>query len=451
MLSLAGALVAIGHAQSGPTDLQRARELVRSGRAAEAVGIYEQAVQSDPKNPRLHLQLCIAQFTAKQYEQSISSCATVLSLDGELRAAWMFIGASHFQSRRYEQAIAALERALTSHEDRNARLMLAESNLFLRRWDPAIDHFTKASAALADEPRVWYGLERAHTEAARELEQAVETTARGKAEWHALMGDAGLRVRRYGLALAQYREALRLDPSLTGARAGMAAVYQKTGHPEWARQVDLDRDPPPTRYETIRRHRHAAEDAFARLQTLGESPQLSEVTARRLHEQGRFTEAVHEWKRAVGSSAPSAPLRMGLVLSLLEARQHGEAETHIRALLSGDAADWAEVRLLAGRLYLDMERPADAVPHLQRAGKGGAPLLGEALLKAGRPAEAIPYLSAAAKEDSDGIKHFQLARALQALGRSHEAQEALEGYRERQKQAARARTELEADYPITAP
>ena len=98
-----------------------------------------------------------------------------------------------------------------------------------------------------------------------------------------------------------------------------------------------------------------------------------------------------------------------------------------------------------------------AIPILEHAVKADATLLaaraslGRAYLQAGRYKEALPLLEAAAGEDKDGDRHYQLARAYQALDRPVEAQQAMTEYQKRRERAVPAPSGDTADKPLTPP
>ena len=78
-----------------------------------------------------------------------------------------------------------------------------------------------------------------------------------------------------------------------------------------------------------------------------------------------------------------------------------------------------------------------AIPILEQAVKApdappdGRALLGRAYVQAGKYPEAVPQLEASLDADEDGDVHYQLARAYQAIGRTDDAQKALQEYQRR--------------------
>ncbi len=468
--------------------LAEARELVLSGRAAEAIPIYEDLLRAAPDNPGLMMNLVVARFKAGQYDKVIPLCRRILETRSGAAAAWLFLGAAHFQLGRYGEAVEPLRKALAAKPgERNARLMLGEALLQLDHPEEAVVEFERAAELLPEEPRVWYGLERGYTLLAERAERDLEEAAAGSARWHAIVGTLFFRRKDYGRALRHYRRALELRPQLPGLHRMTAEVYRAAGKPEWARieeskaSKDQERcaaEPgacdvlagkfaaavsglagqtsPAALYWRALACRKRAQEAFARLEALPESAQLHELRARRLDELARFRQAAAEWRKALELSPGNPALLKGLAVSLFEDRDLEAALPLFEELAAKTPAD-PEVAYFTGRILLDTGKPSEALPHLRRAVELDArrprfrAALGEALLKTGRAAEAVAHLKAASEADEDGSFHFQLARAYQASGERDLARQAIEKYRELRRAAEARQKELDRQYPLAAP
>jgi tetratricopeptide (TPR) repeat protein len=99
--------------------------------------------------------------------------------------------------------------------------------------------------------------------------------------------------------------------------------------------------------------------------------------------------------------------------------------------------DLHEARYARGLLYLQLNRPAEAVADLKAylsVNPGDVLALdqmGRALLKVGEPQAAVEYLQKAIKlNPEDGNLYFQLSRALRPLGRTQEMIEALDRFKQ---------------------
>jgi predicted Zn-dependent protease len=218
-------LAARSPAQSSEFD--RARQLLTSGRAAEAAAIYRSLSQEDPESPDLLLNLSIAEYKAERFRQAAESAAAALKLSPNLIAASLFLGASRLELGEFSEAVTALERvAAANPNDRNGRLMLGQALAGAGRPDAAVDHLRAASKMLPESPRVWYELGRAYEALGRKT-PAGEAWDRLMAlppslESHMHRAEIHADALRWREAAKEWSEALKLAPGKLNVRVGLA-------------------------------------------------------------------------------------------------------------------------------------------------------------------------------------------------------------------------------------
>ena len=484
-----GHATAWGQSNSASQQAERARQLVASGKPAEAIPIYEALLAGSPENATLLVNLAVAEYQAGRYPGVIEHSQRALKLQPDLTTAWLFLGAAYLKSGDPGRAVEPLEKVVAARpEEKNAGLMLAEALLQLERYDEAAARFLAASRLLPEEARVWYGLERSCDGVVRRVVEELGARAPDSAYRSLLAGDSALRLGRYGFAFHRYREALEAQPEMREAMRSLAGVYRASGHADWAAEVErrLKGLPSPDcesaglecsfragRYEEVLRSSDGGavpaslfwrakacealvDEAFSRLSRLPESEQLHELEARRLDEQGIFREAAQHWRQALGLAPESFELRKGWALSLYNGGDFEQAGPVFEELLAAHT-DSADLNYLYGSTLLLSEEARKAVPYLEQSLRidpasvrvRGA--LGNALLQLRSFEKAIPYLTAALSSDEDGRVHYQLARAYQGAGRSEEARQALAAYQEILQGAEARRQAVEGDSEIVAP
>ena len=427
-------------------EAQRASQLVKAGKPREAIPIYFRLVQSAPNHPEFLIDLSVAEFKAKQYEEAIQHAAAALKLNPNLPAANLFIGASYLELGQHANAIAPLGKVLAvTPSDRNARLMLAEALSGAARYEEAVKQFRSAAEVLPSSPRVWYGLGQSYDALAKQACQELETKFPDTAYSWALDGDSYLRERRFEAAYAAYRRSLAKGPTLPGVHAGLARVYSGTGHPDWAEKEQAfestvikaanNSSEPAASYLRCTTDRNLADESYARLAQLPPSVESYLHAAKILDAAGRHREAVSEWRSGLQLAPENVPAQLGLAWSLYQLRDYEPVLPMLAHLLEIQPRS-AEVNFLYGATLLNMEKPDAAISYLQAALKQGPQMrpaeaaLGQALLRCGKPEQAIPYLQAALAEDTDGDTHFQLFRALQLTGKTDLAKQAFADYRQ---------------------
>jgi tetratricopeptide (TPR) repeat protein len=130
---------------------------------------------------------------------------------------------------------------------------------------------------------------------------------------------------------------------------------------------------------------------------------------------------------------PRGYYKLAAAQSLEDKEQSLESINKVLAL----DPDFHEARYARGLLYIQLNRPAEAVADLKAYlsidPENGQALdqMGRALLKVGEPQAAADYLQKAIRKDPEnGDLYFQLSRALRALGRAQEMTEALARFKQ---------------------
>jgi tetratricopeptide (TPR) repeat protein len=230
-------------AQAGPPSeqLRRARELVLAGKPEQAVPIYQQLIRTSPNSPDLRVDLCIAQFKARHYKDSIEQAKAALRLRPELPSANLFLGASYVELGEFAAALPPLEKALEAQpNERNARLMLAQALSGAQRYEEAVEQFQKLSELLPDNPKVWYGLGQCYDKLSRQTpgqrddyrelaRQAFNQLTSLPRSRESCIHAAELREENgeWAEAAKAWREALKIAPDDGRVREGLAwALYR---------------------------------------------------------------------------------------------------------------------------------------------------------------------------------------------------------------------------------
>ncbi len=195
--------------------------------------------------------------------------------------------------------------------------------------------------------------------------------------------------------------------------------------------------------------------AFAQLDALPDGLERRAIRATRARAEERFTDAVEELKAAL-KFAPGLPtLVFDLASAYYDARDYEQALGTVTPLLEANQND-PRLLALAGNSLLQLRRPAEAIPALQRAAERNPSdasirsALGRAYLQNGDFAAAAPLLEAQLSNDQDGSVHVQLARAYTGLGRREESATLLLRSQELQR-AAEERRKTAEQRAITPP
>jgi tetratricopeptide (TPR) repeat protein len=212
-------------------------------------------------------------------------------------------------------------------------------------------------------------------------------------------------------AIAQYREALRINPGDDAVHVNLGNALARTGRPLEAE----------AEYREAVRIRPDDTDARTDLGNLALAA-------------GRFADAVREYEAVLRLR----PADREVLRACAEARYRGGNALGNAGRIAEAVAEYSEAlrlwpehlqaRANLGLAYSEEGRTAEAVAELEKAVRAkpdaaeAQAYLGLALVRAGRPAEAVPHYEAALKRDPDSADlHYNLAVALRAAGRPDEA------------------------------
>lgn len=453
-------------AQPGNTaeKLRRAGELMQAGKPDQAIPIYLELAAASPGEPSFGINLAIAQYKARRYQDAIEQCKALLKVNPEMFSAWLFLGASQLEAGDTASAAVALEKAIALNPaDRNARVMLADALLAQDRYREAAGQFEEAKRAMPDNPRVLYGLNRCDAALALQLFERLEKAAPGSPEILALNGDFELARQQFARALQRYRQALAAGPAFPGVHASIALIYENTGHPDWARIERQKETPaaqnctnrslecefvgghfreittaaastPDAMYWQAKAFLRLSRQEYETLQKLPPSREKYEAEAQAFESSGKHAEAATAWNKALKLKPGDRKIVPRLALALCRSNNCVSALPLLTDALARDPSS-ADLNFLYGLALRTAQDARRALPYLETAVRLGGKLLearaalGEAYLETGRPERAIAQLEQVITEDSDGSRHYQLARAYQLTGMHDQAAAALREYR----------------------
>jgi tetratricopeptide (TPR) repeat protein len=293
-----------------------------------------------------------------------------------------------------DEAVTLLRQVVfTCPEHQAARANLGNALLLLDRLEPARDAFVAVLKAEPDNRNALYGLAtillrleqpREAAPLTRRLLQALPNSAAALT----LDADAQGPIGQVAAAIAQYRQALRIDPGYAPALSGLATILFRQSRfdeaEDYARQAALvnSKDPAPqSLLGTILLAREdwpGAIEAFTAAQTLDPSDAASSINLSNAHRRsGNLAAALHH-ARAAWDLAPSSKAAANALGTALAAAGAG---TQARAVLMAQG----ERDRLAAKVWQDL----DALErHLEEA-EAGAQAERDAEARAAHEAQAV--------------------------------------------------------------
>ena len=230
--------MAAGLAEAQRPEYEHARELLNSGKPADAAAIYRKLSLADPNNANLLLNLSIAEYKAGQFTEAAASATAALKVNPGLLPARLFLGASYLETGQLPHAIEALDQVVAANpNERNGRLMLGEALQRAGHADRAVEQLQAASEMLPANSRVWYALGRSY-EALGRRDDAAEAWKRLLAlppsvESHTHLAELNEAEHRWNIAAAEWTQALQLAPENQNVRIKLAwSLFRRRDYDE---------------------------------------------------------------------------------------------------------------------------------------------------------------------------------------------------------------------------
>lgn len=326
--------------------------------------------------------------------------------------------------------------------------------------------------AAQSDPKVWYERGQTYSKLSVNVFQQLLKTAPESGYVLALLGEVKTKERQYTAALYAYNEAAKRTPRLRGVRSAIADIYvalgkadeaaaaetaeQKLGPPncpveklhcdftagrfEAIVQASKSRKDPEGLYWLSRAYNELAIQCFSRLGDLPDSPELHQVKAQLLRDQGQFRESAEEWRAVLKASPGDDIARHELATALFLSQDYKTVLPELLEFLKAEP-DSVNLNFFVGDSLLQTEQVQQAVPYLEKALKLDPKLLaahaslGLCYARLGASRKAIPHLKAALELDNDGSLHYQLGRAYQATGQPVLAKAMMTKYQQLRKAA----------------
>lgn len=458
-----------------------------SGRYEEAIPIYRELVKAVPGNAGLITNLGVACHMAGHEQEAVAELTKALKLQPRNVPANLYLGDAYLSLGDPAKAIPHLEVAVHADpSDASSRGNLAEALFSVEKFQQAVAQFAQLSQSDSTNPEVWYRLGACYQELSQESFDNLQRTAPGSGYWLALVADSRAKAMQLSSAFYLYRQAIAKNPKLRGLHASLAEVYQKSGHPDWARTEQQREDKlgkpnclveknecafragnyrelaglagntAQVYYWKTRAYQKLAVDALAHLGHLPPSPQLHELLAKIKSDEHQYPGAVQEWQKAYDLSGKDADVGTQLVLALFQVQNFTEARLLLDTLLK-QRPQSAELNYLYGFTLLSLKQPSDAAHYLEISLQIDPRLipahssLAQAYLAMGQSKQAILHLKAALPIDKDGSIHYQLARAYQSSGQSDLARAMLQQYQQIHNARQAEQQSLQQEVQITAP
>jgi tetratricopeptide (TPR) repeat protein len=452
------------------TKAQRAKQAMTEGRFEEAIGLYTELVGLLPANPGMLMNLGLALHSAGRYQQAIDRFRTVVKLQPASTPAWLFLGLAHLKLGQPAEALNPLARVLKwEPHNKVALLERGDALLSLGRATESAAHFRQLAELDPQRAKAWQGLGMSYLALSHRVFETLEKTAPESGYWYVLLARTKAEQEQYRTAFYLYRQALNGGLDLPEIHLALAAIYRKTGHPDWAAVEEAREraaakmpraasrpDSPEFYYRQATRYGEQALDAFGRLSQLPPTAEVHELMAYAHRIRGRHRDSINEYEEALRLRPGDRRLQKELARSLWLNQEYDLALPVLQRLVRSEP-DVPEVNYLLGDALRQLQRAGEAVPFLEKAVKLSPDFfpahgsLGRAYMRIGNPDRAAEQLRSALPGDDDGSLRYQLAQVYKKLGKEEAAEQMLAEFQRISKALERKKQLMDEGRQITPP
>jgi len=285
-----------------------------------AIPLLREIVSIDPDNLNAHGNLGVLLFFQGNYSEAIPQMRSAVQAQPDL---WRIEALLGIAEKRTGDPIAAqddLERAFAKLEDKN---IAKEAGLELVELDSSFGQFAKASSViekleelLPEDPQILFVAYEISVQMMDQSRLNMLLVAPNSAEMHMIMGGELGRQGDHANAIAQYREAIKLNPMQPGVHYELAEQLKASPDPAMNAQAEGE-------YKAAVKANQYDEKAWC---GLGDS----------VAEAGDFKAAEEDYKKALALQPRDADAQTGLAIALITTNQMSEAVPLLESAVKND-------------------------------------------------------------------------------------------------------------------
>jgi len=225
------------HAQEIQEHYQRGEAARQAGQEATAVKEFREILRLDPQNAQAHANLGLIAYTEKDYAGAAEEFRVALKLRPTLWNAQAFLGMCELRLGHSQQAKTLLEESFGHVRDPKLQsqagmdlIVLYSRNQELPR---ALEILQVLERAHPNDPNLLYTAYQTYTQLAAGTLATLAQVAPESAQMHRILAQAQQSQDDFSGAIAQYRQALEIDPRLPGLHfeLGQAILSRSTEEP----------------------------------------------------------------------------------------------------------------------------------------------------------------------------------------------------------------------------
>ena len=322
---------------------QQAQKYLQEQKPQLAIPLLREIISLDPKNPNAQANLGVLLFFQSNYAEAIPHLRAALESHPDLWRIVALLGMAEKRTGDPRQGQNDLERAFSNLDDQKIRIQagleLIELDSASAQFDKALSVAAKLEELTPQDPQI---LLVAYQLSRRMMDQSLLSmmvVAPDSAEMHMIMGGELGRQGDHSNAVAQYREAIRLNPTLPGAHFELAEQLRTSSDAALNAQAEDE-------YKAALRVNQYDELSWR---------QLGGILAAK----GDFKRAEEDYKKALVMQPRDSDAETGLAIVFISTDRSDQATSLLETAVKDDPTNMVAHYRLSG-LYRRAGRTADA-------------------------------------------------------------------------------------------
>jgi len=223
------------------TSIQQLFEEAQAARARgnleQAAHAYAEVIRRDPGFVNAYHNLGIVYFSQKRYQDAIAVLEKAVRLNPRLAGAYVILGLAHYELYQSHKAVMAFQEAhRLDPNDTNALRFLGKAQMQLGNYWDAAGTFEKLSQSRPNDPDVLYNLSLAHLKLLLEAADRLRAIAPQSYQLSLLEAQDAEGHNNDAAAIQYYQEALGFKPDAVGIHYGLGSAYARASKFEEAAQ-----------------------------------------------------------------------------------------------------------------------------------------------------------------------------------------------------------------------
>ena len=322
---------------------QQVQKYLQEQKPQLAIPLLREVISLDPKNLSAQGNLGVLLFFGGSYSEAIPHMRAALQLQSDLWRIEALLGIAEKRTGNPKEAQNDLERAFSNLDDKKiqiqAGLELIELDTSAVQLDKALSVAVKLEELAPQNPQILLAAYQISRQVMDQNLLSMMMSAPDSAEMHMIMAGELGRQGDHTNAIAQYHEALRLNPTLPGAHFELAEQLRTASDPALNAQAEGE-------YKAAIRVNPYDELSWR---------QLGGIMAAK----GDFKAAEEDYKKALALQPRDSEAKTGLAIALVSMNQTNEAISLLESAVKDDPTNIAAHYRLSG-LYRRAGRASDA-------------------------------------------------------------------------------------------